>query len=109
MAAVEAHIYFADTFIAGESHARNIGWLVRGQERAGQGRIDTGRHTYRGLIAPATHLPVSLIILMHDLNTPEPLGMLHPVDAGYEQASRETVTGWQSRAIHLDCNQRGWL
>src|SRR5205814_2648441 len=89
IAPIQADINFGDTFVARESDSANIRCLIDRNVRSNQGSIDASGHAYRRGITPTALLPVALVILCHNLDTRQPLTMLHAVNARDKHAHRE--------------------
>src|SRR6266849_1311040 len=103
-AAVPAQLNATDPTVAGERDAAELD-RPRRQRRTIRGPIDARHRLDDGSLVPAVVLPVTGLIARRETDARDPLGLLHAVSTGKDEARREAVHRGQGRAVEMGGEQ----
>ena len=75
----------------GDSTHRDVGHARADEGLVGSHHVNHRRGLHQGFLVPATDDPVALLVVFHDLDAGDPLGLLHAITIGDVNAQREAV------------------
>src|ERR1700694_393081 len=99
-AAVPAQLDTTDPAVAGEGDPGELD-RPRRQRRTVRWPIDARHGLDDRSLVPAVVLPVTGLIARRETDARDPLGLLHPVTAGIDEARREAVHRGQRCAVEM--------
>src|SRR6202022_4880104 len=103
-AAVPAELNATDPPVAGEGDTGELD-RPRRQRRSVRGPIDARHRLDDGSLVPAVVFPLTGLIARRETDARDPLGLLHPVTAGIDEARGEAVHRGQGRAVEMGGEQ----